>query len=76
METDNLIKPPLGVEPAFITSVTRIKDLSDAISRQFDQPVVNIDLMYIRKWAKEITMQCDIVMEIGLDIKIVKDCGE
>ena len=76
MRTENLIKPPLGAEPAFITSVNRIKDLSDAISRQFDQPVVNIDLMCIRKWAKEITMQCDIVMEIGLDIKIVKDCGE
>ena len=76
MKTENLIKPPLGATPAFITSVNRIKDLSDAISRQFDQPVVNIDLMCIRKWAKEITMQCDIVMEIGLDIKIVKDCGE
>lgn len=49
-------KPPLGVKPCYIQSSERIKDLAEAISRYADRG----DYQVLRKWAKEILMQCDV----------------
>ena len=53
---NNLIKQPLGVKPCYIQADERIRDLSDAISRYAGTG----NYKTIRKWAKEILMQCDI----------------
>lgn len=51
-------KPPLGCKPAFISSSERIKELSDAIERQPDNPEL------IEKWAVEILYHCEILKNI------------
>lgn len=50
------IKPPLGVKPCFIQAEERIKDLADAISRYANRG----DYETIKRWAREICLQCDI----------------
>ncbi len=53
---NNSAKPLLGAKPCYIQADERIKDLSEAISRYAGTG----NYKTIRKWAKEILMQCDI----------------
>lgn len=53
-------KPPLGVKPCVIAAEERISELAGAIKRQVTSTTTpNLDL--VRRWANEITNQCDIV---------------
>lgn len=52
------MKPPLGCKPAYVSSSERIKELSDAIARQPDDP----DL--VKKWAVEILYHCEILKNV------------
>lgn len=49
-------KPPLGARPCFVLADERIKELSEAITRYSGTGEYKI----MKKWAKEIVMQCDI----------------
>ena len=66
-------KPPLGIEPAFISSDRRIEELAKAIERYsgLSSTVYNQQgasdsgrIQLIRSWAKEILFHCDILDEI------------
>lgn len=64
-------KPPLGAKPCHIHAEQRIEDLSNAILRNIGSGKSKYDL--IRKWAKEIVLQCDLAEIVdGNDIKIQK----
>ena len=52
-------KPPLGCIPFDITAEHRIHHLASAIDRYSGDVESNTDL--IRKWAKEILLQCDLI---------------
>lgn len=54
-------KPPLGCKPSWISSCERIKELSEAITRNID--VVHKDTGNVKKWATEILYQCEIMEE-------------
>ena len=67
-------KPPVGIEPAFISSDRRIEELAKAIERysglassMYLQQGVSESgrIQLIRNWAKEILFHCDILDEIG-----------
>lgn len=53
-------KPPLGCKPACISSVERMQELAEAISRQLESDTVNEQL--IKRWATEILFQCEIMV--------------
>lgn len=60
-------KPPLGIEPAFISSDRRIEELAKAIER-YSGLAMSMEpghTQLIRKWAKEILFHCDILDEIS-----------
>ena len=52
-------KPPLGCATFDMIAGDRIHELSSAIDRYSSESKDNIDL--IRKWAKEIILQCDLI---------------
>lgn len=54
----NTDKPPLGAKPCHIHAEQRIEDLSNAILRNVGSEKPKYD--FIRKWAKEIVLQCDL----------------
>ena len=51
-------KPPIGVCPAYIASADRIQKLAEAIGRYSGDVKANAE--YIKIWAEEIIMQCDV----------------
>lgn len=53
-------KPALGVKPCVIAAEERISELAGAIKRQVTSTTIP-DLDLVRRWASEITNQCDIV---------------
>lgn len=53
------IKPPLGCMPSWISSCERIKELSEAITRNING--VHTDTSYVKKWATEILYHCEIM---------------
>ena len=53
-------KPPLGVEPAWISSGRRIKDLAECIARYVDDSALN-HYQRINGMALEILQHCDII---------------
>lgn len=55
-------KPPLGARPAWMVAWQRIGELSEAIVREYETSQSNIK--YVRKWAEEIRMQCDIIDKV------------
>lgn len=60
-------KPPLGIEPAFISSDRRIEELAKAIERYsgLSSSMEPGHTQLIRNWAKEILFHCDILDEIS-----------
>lgn len=52
-------KPPLGVKPAWMVAWSRIGDLAEAITRQYESQNGNARLA--EKWAQEIGWQCSII---------------
>ena len=58
--TEHISKPPLGCKPACISSVERMQELAEAISRQLESDIVNEQL--IKRWATEILFQCEIMV--------------
>jgi hypothetical protein len=52
-------KPPLGCKPSWISSCERIKELSEAITRNING--VHKDVKNVRKWATEILYHCEIM---------------
>jgi len=63
-------KPPIGVSPSWYVIPNRNKDLADAISRFSTFDIQNNstrntkeDLEIIKKWAIEIKMNCEILLE-------------
>lgn len=53
-------KPPLGVEPAWISSGRRIKDLAECIVRYVDDSALTHN-QSIDGMAREILQHCDII---------------
>lgn len=56
------MKPALGIAPYYIVAEIRIKNLTGAIQRQFEQKP---DIKLIKKWAKEIEMQCEVIEKLN-----------
>ena len=56
-------KPPLGVEPDYIAAWKRIGELAAGITRQYESK--NGDTGLVKKWAKEIKIQCLIIEYSG-----------
>ena len=54
-------KPPLGCAPSYVPASKRIQDLATAIYNHGYSAELNVG--HIRKWAKEILRQCDIIEE-------------
>jgi len=60
-------KPPLGCKPSWVSSCERIKELSEAITRDVNGAVtkdvngVHKDTSNVKKWATEILYQCEIM---------------
>lgn len=54
-------KPPIGTAPSWIVAGKRMEALSAAIERYAGAGVVIRGTDTIRKWAKEIILQCDLV---------------
>ena len=52
-------KPPLGCKPSWVSSCERIKELSEAISRNING--VHKDVKNVKKWATEILYHCEIM---------------
>ena len=52
-------KPPLGVQPAWITSWQRIGELAEGITRQYESGEGKTEL--VKKWAFEIMQQCHVI---------------
>lgn len=52
-------KPPLGCKPSWISSCERIKELSEAITRNVGG--AHKDTSYVKKWATEILYHCEIM---------------
>lgn len=52
-------KPPLGCKPSWVSSCERIKELSEAITRNVGG--VHKDTKNIKKWATEILYHCEIL---------------
>ena len=59
VQDSNDKKPPLGAKPYYIASGDRIHELAEAINRHAGSPNRNLD--YMRKWAREIIAQCDLI---------------
>lgn len=55
-------QPVLGVAPYYIVAEIRIKNLTGAIQRQFEQKP---DLKLIKKWAQEIVIQCEVIEKLN-----------
>ena len=53
-------KPPLGAKPGWICAADRISELAGAIQRYADEAHGSDRRTFIREWAEEILMQCDI----------------
>jgi hypothetical protein len=67
-----MVKPPIGVSPSWYVIPNRNKELADAISRFSTFDIENLatrntkeDLKAIIKWATEIKMNCEILLEIN-----------
>ena len=60
---DTIKKPALGAKPAHIVAWDRISELTKAIGRQFNEGEMNTEL--VKKWAREIIMQCNIIDEFS-----------
>lgn len=67
-----MLKPPIGVSPSWYVIPNRNKELADAISRYSEFDIHNVctrntkqDIEVIRKWAIEIKMNCETLLEIG-----------
>jgi len=56
-------KPPLGVTPVYIVAYRRMEELCDAIKNELHYD--NTDLNTIIRWAKEIQLQSNLVIEMG-----------
>jgi len=54
-------RPPLGCAPSYIPAGKRIQDLAEAIYRA--GAYAELYPGHIKKWAKEILRQCDIIEE-------------
>ena len=54
-------KPPLGCAPSYIPASERIQNLAEAIYRHGAFAEHNTG--HIKKWAREIIVQCDIIEE-------------
>lgn len=52
-------RPPLGCKPSWLSSGERIRELSEAITRNMENPHNGTD--HIRKWATEILYHCAIM---------------
>ena len=52
-------KPPLGCKPSWVSSCERIKELSEAITRNING--VHKDTSNVKKWATEILYHCEIM---------------
>lgn len=52
-------KPPLGIAPYYIIAQSRISSLAQAIDRYALEAKAETGV--IKKWAKEIVAQCDLV---------------
>jgi hypothetical protein len=60
------IKPPIGASPYWYVQQTRIKDLSEAITRYSEHKVLNKDYAnLIKVWATEIKLCCDTYIKIN-----------
>lgn len=56
-------RPPIGAAPYYIVAVSRISSLAQAIDRFIG--ISNSDTELIKKWAKEIIVQCDLIDELS-----------
>lgn len=56
-------KPPLGVAPVYVSSMIRIKELADAISRTTNATDAT-SLSNIPIWANEILMQVEMLHQM------------
>lgn len=54
-------KPPLGAKPYYITAICRIAELSKAIHSFYDYSQELDRINYIKKWASEIILQCELI---------------
>lgn len=52
-------KPPLGIAPYYIIAQSRISSLAQAIDRYALEAKAETGV--IKKWAKEIVAQCDLI---------------
>lgn len=59
IDTIQISKPPEGAKPYYIVAGNRIHELAEAIDRYSDTPKGNLSC--IKKWAKEIIAQCDLI---------------
>lgn len=57
-------KPPLGVKPVCLATESRIEDLTDAIMRQLEGGCFKDEYRQIKKYAKEIYLLADLVMQM------------
>lgn len=58
-------KPPLGVEPYYITAWSRIGELAEAICRQYE--AAKGDPKLVSRWAEEIRWQCAMIQSLQED---------
>lgn len=54
-------KPPVGVCPAFVRSNQRIEELAEGIIRYARNGYTSDNTQYIKVWANEIIIQCEII---------------
>lgn len=58
------IKPPLGAKPYSIAASDRIAELGGAVVRAATDPMTRINTAFVRAWAHEIMLQCDLIEQM------------
>lgn len=59
-------KPPIGASPYWYVQQSRIKDLSEAITRYVEYKLFYIEhVLLIKQWANEILLCCDNYIKIN-----------
>jgi len=65
LEIEELMKPPLGAKPYYITAWSRIGELAEAIYRQYEAAKGDPEL--VSRWAEEIRWQCAMIQSLQED---------
>lgn len=63
-EEEEMEKPPLGVKPVCLATESRIEELTGAIMRQLEGGCLKDEYRQIKKYAKEIYLLADLVMQM------------